>query len=576
MLFGRGTRPCLLAAALVALVACRATPEPSATAGVVSADHPLASQAGAEMLRQGGNAVDAAVAAALAGGVVQPHSSGLGGGGFAVVVAPGQEPIAFDFREVAPAAASADMYLGDDGQVVPGASDHGGLAVAVPAESRGLAALLRRHGSLEPAVVAAPAIRMARRGFPVGDALASASRRWSDIRGKALFPGLFDGASGPPEAGSVVTRSRLALTLEAWAATGGEALHVGPLAIAMAADLQRQGGVVTAADLEGYRPLEREPLVRDHRDKTLITMPPPSSGGLVILQVLGVLEAWAPLGPALHDPAAVHRTVEALKHGFADRARWMGDPGFVEIPVERLLSDERMEEVRSAIRTTGTPGLAGDRPPGSCMTLPTEAYGLPLDPGLDEGTHHISVMDASGMAVALTTTINTSFGSGVVAHSTGVLLNDEMDDFVAAPGVPNAYGLVGNERNAVAPGKRPLSSMSPTVVLDDQGTPRMVVGASGGPRIITGTLLVLQAVLEAGLDGPSAVAAPRYHHQWLPEHVRVDPAFPEATRRALESCGHVLQGPPPGSAVQVARRLADGSFEGAGDPRKGGVPAIVP
>ncbi len=562
--------------ALLAWVAgCRATPERTVTPGVVSADHPLASQAGAEMLRKGGNAVDAAVAAALAGGVVQPHSSGLGGGGFAIVVIPGKDPVALDFRELAPAAARAGMYLDDDGRVLAGRSDHGPLAVAVPGEARGLAALLRHHGSLEPEQVAAPAIRLARQGFPVGGALANACRRWSDVRGKTIFPELFDGAGGPPEEGSVVTRSRLAATLSVWVETGGEALNTGPLAAQLAMGLQEQGGLLTSADLEAYRPIERVPLVGRYRGWSLVTMPPPSSGGLVILQVLKVLEAWGPLGPSLHDPAAVHRTIEALQHGFADRARWMGDPDFVDVPVERLLSDQRIEAVRSAIRTTGSPSLGGDRTPGSCLTLPSESYGLAFDPGQDGGTHHISVMDAQGMAVALTTTVNTSFGSGVVAEGSGVLLNDEMDDFVAAPGVPNVYGLVGNERNGIAPGKRPLSSMSPTVVLDASGQPVMVVGASGGPRIITGTLLVVQAILEAGLDGPAAVAAPRYHHQWIPDRVRVDLDFPDATRQALSTCGHLVEGPPPGSAVQVARRLPDGRFEGAGDPRKGGEPVVV-
>jgi gamma-glutamyltranspeptidase/glutathione hydrolase len=552
--------------ALLALAACG---EPEAPAlppstGAVAADHPLASEAGAEVLRAGGNAVDAAVAAALAGGVVQPHSSGLGGGGFALVVIPGQDPWALDFREVAPASASAGMYLDQAGAVVPGLSEHGPLAVAVPGEARGLAELLERHGRLEPEVVAAPAIRLARDGFPVGEALAAACGAWSEEHGDDLFPLLFDGQQGPPALGQRVRRGALAATLEAWAASDGEALHVGPIAEGIAAATT----LVRPDDLAAYRPVERRPIVGSYRGFQVITMPPPSSGGLVILQVLGVLEAFPGPGLDLLAPAAVLRTVEALEHAFADRARWMGDPERVDVPVERLLSPERLEAVRQAVR--------GVVEAPSCATLPSEAYGMPLDPGEDAGTHHISVMDGEGVAVALTTTINTSFGSGVVDPASGVLLNDEMDDFVAAPGVANAYGLVGSERNAIAPGARPLSSMSPTVVLlGAGGPPLLVVGASGGPRIITGTLQVLLAVIEGGLAPAEAVALPRYHHQWLPRRVRVEPGLPARTLQALEACGHELGGPSPASAVQVVLRKRDGTLMAASDPRKGGQPVIV-
>jgi len=564
------SQPCwslalVLAASL--LVGCGEPDAPvsTVTPGVVAADHPLASEAGAAMLRAGGNAVDAAVAAALVGGVVQPHSSGLGGGGFAVVVPVHGPPMALDFRERAPLAATAKMYLDADGQVIPGLSDHGPLAVAVPGEPRGLASLLATHGSLTSLEVAAPAIGLARQGFPVGGALASASAAWSEQHGDAMFPLLFDGLQRPPAQGQRVYRTALAATLEAWAVSDGEALYTGPQAQSLVRGLSHRGGIITASDLEAYAPVARVPLRGRYRDWTLLTMPPPSSGGVVILQVLRVLEAW-PGGP-LAQPEALQRTVEALKHGFADRARWMGDPDFVEVPVETLLSDARIEAVRAAVREAGEPP--------SCATLASEAYGLPMDPGQDHGTHHISVLDGTGMAVALTTTINTSFGSGVVEPMTGLLLNDEMDDFVAAPGVPNFYGLVGNERNAVAPGKRPLSSMSPTVVLDSQGEPLLVVGASGGPRIITSTLEVLLAVLEGGYSVQQAVELPRFHHQWLPDRIRVDSDFPVAAVQALEGCGHSVGGPPPGSAVQVVQRLPDGSLVGASDPRKGGLPVVV-
>ncbi|MFH1468694.1 MAG: gamma-glutamyltransferase, partial [Pseudomonadota bacterium] len=479
------------------------------------------------MLRAGGNAVDAAVAAALAGGVVQPQSSGLGGGGFALVVGPEVGPIVLDFREVAPAAARADMFLDAEGAVVPGLSEHGPLAVAVPGEPRGLAALEARYGRLGLEAVAAPAVRLAREGFPAGQALAAAAEAWHEEHGDALFPLLFDGCAAPPAEGQVLRRARLAASLEAWAASGGEALNSGPLAEGLASGLQAEGGILTAADLAGYTVRDRAPLLASYRGWTILTTPPPSSGGLVLLQALQVLAAWPPLGPDPLAPVEVHRAVEALKHGFADRAHWMGDPDFVDVPVGDLLGSAHIAAVQVLVRLTGEPPAAPtpEFSDEDCRTLPSGVYGLPLDPGDDGGTAHISVLDDEGMAVALTTTINTSFGSGVVDPGTGLLLNDELDDFVAAPGVPNAYGLVGNARNAIAPGKRPLSSMSPTVVLDAQGTPLLVVGASGGPRIITGTLQVLRAVLESGLSPTEALALPRYHHQWSPDLLQREPGL---------------------------------------------------
>jgi gamma-glutamyltranspeptidase/glutathione hydrolase len=566
---------------LFLLGACRTTPAPAPPSvgleGVVAADHPLASEAGAAMLRAGGNAVDAAVAAALVGGVVQPQSSGLGGGGFALVVGSGHEPTFLDFREVAPAAARADMFLDPGGAVIPERSENGALAVAVPGEPRGLAALEKHYGRLGLQAVAAPAARLAREGFPAGQALAMAAAEWHEEHGDALFPLLFDGCAGPPVEGQVLRRSRLADSLEVWASSGGEALNRGPLAERLAAGVQAGGGILTTADLAGYAVRERPPLEGTYRGWTLLTAPPPSSGGLVILQALGVLEAWPPLGPDPLAPADVHRTVEALKHGFADRARWMGDPDFVQVPVDRLLDPAHIAALRVLVGATGTPPLEPTPDPTGvdCRTLPAEAYGLQLDPGTDAGTAHVSVLDGAGLAVSLTTTINTSFGSGVVDPATGLLWNDELDDFAAAPGVPNAYGLIGNERNAIAPGKRPLSSMSPTVVLDGTGTPLLVIGASGGPRIITGTLQVLRAVLESGLAPTDALALPRYHHQWSPDELQREPEFSFDTSLCLAACGHAMGQGSAASAVQVALRTPDGRIVGASDPRKGGVPAYA-
>ncbi|MCB9758785.1 MAG: gamma-glutamyltransferase [Alphaproteobacteria bacterium] len=543
----------LLGVGLTALA--EAPPPAQGRAGMVAADHALASQAGAEILAQGGNAVDAAIAAALSAGVVQPAGSGLGGGGFAVVV-DGARVGVLDFREVAPAAGHAKMFQDAQGEVIEGASTTGGLAVAVPGEPRGLVALHQRYGSLPLSRLAAPAIQQARKGFAVGAHLAGAAARYPE-----LAPAFFDGATAPPERGVVVRRARLAATLSAWARSGGEALYAGSLADDLVAAVQGTGGVLTAEDLAAYAPKEREVLRGSYRGYTVLTMPPPSSGGAVLLQVLGVLEAWDLNALGHNSSSHVHLLAEAMKHAYADRARLMGDPDFVEVPVERMLSSERIEAVRRAIY----PGL----------TFEKAYYGLPVDPGQDAGTQHISVIDADGMAVALTTTINTSFGSKVVAPKSGIILNNEMDDFVARPGVPNAYGLIGREANAVEPGKRPLSSMTPTVVLDPEGRVVMAIGASGGPTIISSTLQVLSNVIDFGMDPQEAVSAPRMHHQWVPEKLFLDDGFPRDVQDNLRARGHEVAEWSRFSSVQLVVVTEEGLFEGASDPSKGGGPAAA-
>ncbi len=551
-------RPSQLSAAALLITSAAliaAAPPPTAgRAGMVAADHALASEAGARVLARGGNAVDAAVAAALSAGVVQPAGSGLGGGGFAVVV-DGETRAVLDFREVAPAAAGPELFLDADGAVIEGASTRGGLAVAVPAEGRGLAELHRRFGVLPLAEVAAPAIEQARRGFPVGAHLREALGEHP-----GLVAALFEGERALPELGQVVRRPALARTLRAWAKTGGQALSEGPLAASIAAAVRGAGGVLSEDDLAAYQPVEREPLVGSYRGRTLITMPPPSSGGAVLLQVAGVISAWDLPALGHNSSAHLHLLAEAMKHAYADRAAYMGDPAYVDVPLEALLSPGRLLAIRQAI--------------DPAATLPREAYGAELAPTGDSGTQHISVIDARGMAVALTTTINTAFGSQVVDPVSGVLLNNEMDDFVALPGVPNAFGLVGREANAVEPGKRPLSSMTPTVVLDEEGEVLMAIGASGGPFIISSTLQVLSNILDFGMDPAEAVSAPRVHHQWVPELLFLDePGHPADVRRGLIERGHSLRSFPFFSAVQVVTRGPDGLLLGASDPRKGGAPA---
>ncbi len=543
----------ILGLVLAVSAAVAAAPTPERRDALVSSDHPLASRAGAEILAAGGNAVDAAVATALAAGVVQPAGSGLGGGGFAVWV-DGDERGVLDFREVAPSAAHRDMFLTPEGEVDPAASRVGGLAVGVPGEGIGLARLVAEAGSLAPARVAAPAVTLASRGFPAGNHLAQAL----DRTGHADVQALFRQGERLPRAGEEIRNPALARTLRRWAATGGRAMHEGPAARAIAAAAQGAGGVLTVEDLEGYAPRVREPVVTTWQDHTVIGMPPPSSGGLVLGQLLRVLEGYdlAALGHNSSD--YVHLLAEAMKHAYADRAGSMGDEDFVDVPREGLVSDARVQEIRGRI----WPG----------RTFPPEWYGAPLAPSEDAGTQHISVMDAEGRAVALTTTINTSFGSGVVVESLGLVLNNEMDDFAAAPGVPNAFGLLGAEANAVAPGKRPLSSMTPTVILDPEGQPVIAIGGSGGSFIISATLQVLLNLVVFEMDPQQAVAAPRMHHQWMPDRLYLEPAFPTDVRRALEARGHTLSVRRGFSAVQVVVR-EEGAVVGGADPRKGGWPA---
>ena len=544
----------LTLACIAALLLTGAAPPPAiGRTGMVASDHVQASQAGAQVMAAGGNAVDGIVAAALAAGVVQPAGSGLGGGGFAVVVAPDGTQTVLDFREMAPAASTRDMFLLATAE---NASRIGGLAVGVPGEAAGLVELHRRHGRLPLDQVVAPAIALATTGFPVGAHLAQAL--WeAEAEALGLSKALFD-VDQVPQEGTWVKRVRLGQTLTVLAQVGGSAFREGPIAADIAQASQAAGGILTEMDLANYTPRDRVPVVGQYRGWTVVTMPPPSSGGVVLLQVLSVLEGDA-LPPA-QSAALFHRLAEAMKHAYADRARYMGDPDRVEIPVARLLSLERIAAIRKDFKAN--------------RTHPAAHYGTPVHVGDDGGTQHISALDADGLAVALTTTINTSFGSRVVAPQSGILLNNEMDDFVARPGVPNHYGLVGSEANAVAAGARPLSSMTPTVLISPDGSERIVVGASGGPFIISSTLQVILNIIDFGMDPAEAVSAPRMHHQWAPNTLFVDQGTSPDTIVRLRTLGHTVEVKDFYSSVQLIRGGA-GGFVGASDPRKGGWPAGV-
>jgi gamma-glutamyltranspeptidase/glutathione hydrolase len=528
---------------LALLLTCPALAARPYRGGVIAAAHPLASEAGKEVLEAGGNAVDAVVAGAFVMAVVGPYHSGLGGGGFAVVKVP-QGEFAFDFREVAPAAARRDMFL-VEGKPVPALSMDGATSVAVPGAVKGYLELHEKYGRLPRARVLAPAIRAATRGFPVTPKYRDLARvREACLRRDPEAARLFlrpgrDGVPAVPDVGVVITQPELARTLKTLAEKGAAPFYRGPLARAIASTVTANGGVLTEADLAAYATRWRAPLVGSYRGHRIVTMPPPSGGGLTLLQTLAVLEARGPSGPAARQPEVLHTFIEALRRSAVDRARFIGDPAFTPIPMDDLLSKAWVDRALA--------GIDPKRATRSSALLPAELR--PAGPESDAGappknTTHLSVIDRDGNAAALTTTINYAFGSCLVAKGTGVLLNDEMDDFAAQPGAPNAYGLVTGEANAVAPGKIPLSSMTPTLVFmkDAPAEVMIAVGSPGGSTIPTTVLQTISAIIDLGLDPVRAAGLGRLHHQWLPDDVMVDKTGLEpATQQALEAMGHVFR-----------------------------------
>lgn len=552
--------------------------------GAVAADQPLASEAGARMLRAGGNAVDAAVAASFALSVVRPQSCGIGGGGFMVIYLPvdpthGRVVTAIDSRETAPAGAAAGMYTAAG--LAEDASTDSGLAVAAPGTVAGLLYALEQYGTMDRRLVLAPAIEAAEGGFEADESYVSAvhaAAKRLDESERAGRPWLWRELlrGGEVKVGDRIRNPRQAALLRAIADEGARAFY-GDARIVEA--VVAAGGVLTREDLLEYSPAEVNPLSFGFGGRTFLTMPPPSSGGIVLAQAFGMLERRGIVERRGEEwtPADMHVLIEAWKHAFADRAEWLGDPAFVDVPMDRLLSAEYID-ARAAL-------IVPER------TRAPEEYGTrdgsvrPAAPVDDSGTSHLCAVDQWGGAVACTQTINLEFGSLVSVEPWGFCLNNEMDDFTARPGEPNAFGLVQSERNAPAPGKRPLSSMSPTIVIDGDGRVIAIVGASGGPRIITGTMQVLVNVLVRGMEAGEAVAAPRFHHQWMPDEVRLEPALreggaegePEAPgsaelREYLTSRGHTLGEAAEVGVVQLIVRDG-GGWRAACDPRKGGRPA---
>jgi len=560
-----------LLAALLLLLALPALAARPYRGGVVSSLYPPAAGAGLQMLDRGGNAVDAAVAMAFAAGVVGPYHNGLAGGGFAVLTLQGKDPLALDFREVAPAAASRDMFL-RDGKPVPGLSTDGGLSVAVPNAVNGYLALLERAGSLPRSVVLAPAIRLARDGVVVSPKYRQmASGRLECLRRDPEASRIFlrPGPDGRPEVPALGTRIRqpdLARTLERIAAAGAPAVRSGPIARAIVQTVQGAGGIVSEKDLARIRARWRTPLWGSYRGYRIATFPPPSGGGVILLETLGMLERLRPDGFQRRAPADLHLYIEALRRAYADRSRFVSDPDQAEVPTARLLSPEHIAELAASIDPARATPSSAIQPAGAIGRAGTAA---PSEP---KHTTEISVLDRAGNAVALTTTVNYGFGSCLVARGTGLLLNDQMDDFSTQPGVPNVYGLVYGDANAVAPGKIPVSSMAPTLVFQKDRPERvlLVVGASGGAFIPTGILQLVTNVLDARMNLPVAVAAGRVHHQWLPDVVMVTPDGVEpATRAALEAMGHTFKvSESPLADVEAVMEDPDtGLRSAASDPR---------
>ncbi len=527
------------------------------------------------MLRAGGNAADAAAAAAFALAVVEPYSTGLGGGGFALARM-NATLVFLDFRESAPAAATRDMYM-RNGTVDETLARDGALAAAVPGAVAGYLALHERFGKLPRARVLAPAIRYAEGGFVATPRYRDfATKRLDVLRrdGEAARIFLVPGESAPavPPLGHRVVQRDLAATLRAIAKDGANGFYRGAIGAKLVADMQARGGLITERDLHAVRVRERQPLVGSYQGHAIATAPPPSAGGQALLTLLNIVETQAQ--PAWRHPDGLHLYIEAAKRAFADRAL-VGDPAFVKDLTSRLITKERARVLAQVIGPSATP--AADIPPGQAAELPfvapPQVHWLPREA---PHTTHLSVVDAEGNAVSLTTTINYRFGACVVARGTGVLWNDEMDDFAAAPGAPNVYGIVGHTANQVVAGKIPVSSMAPTLVFAGSSvdTPvRIVLGSPGGSRIPTTVAQIIINHLTYGADIATALAMGRVHHQHLPDVVYVEPfALDALTRAALSARGHELREDPPWSdATAIAVDPKTGVRTGSADPRGEGV-----
>lgn len=529
----------------------------SVTHGMVASDHYLASKAGADVLKMGGNAVDAAVATSLVLSVVRNQSTGIGGGGFMVFHSAKGEDTVIDYREVAPAKASRDMYLDKNKKPIPELSTKGYKAAGVPGNLAGLDYVLKKYGTMKLKDLAKSAIKYARTGFEVDEHFSSASKSIDKRGALAGLKNVYFNHGKPKNVGEIQKSPELANTLQLIADKGVQEFYKGSIARKIADTMQKNGGLITMQDLANYHPKIRKPLIGNYRGYEIVTMPPPSSGGVALLETLNIMEnyklGWNSSG--YESSKYVHLLTEAMKHSFADRAEYLGDPDFVKVPVDMLISKEHAKKLQSEIDEN--------------KTQENSKYGSKYLV-TDHGTTHYSIIDKYGNIVSATETINTYFGSQAMIPGTGILMNDQMDDFSIQPGVPNSFGLIGNENNSIKAGKKPLSSMTPTIVLKDH-KPFMIVGASGGPRIITGTLHAIMNVIDFGMNVEEAVSSPRFHHQWYPNKLFIEKEMPLDVRENLIKKGHELSLGEAENAVQ-AILIKDGKITGASDPRKGGFP----
>ncbi len=539
--------------------------------GVVAADHELASEAGARMLRQGGNVVDAAVATSFALSVVRPASCGIGGGGFMVIWdAKAGKSIALDYRERAPSGVSAEMFGGaSDAKFPEPLSVRGGLASGVPGTVAGLCYAAEHYGTLPIATLVQPAIEYCRNGVPIDEhdieVQSSTLQKLRRHEGyEKRFAGLLHGYLNDGKPWKIGDRfhSPQLRTLELIAQHGARGFYEGEVAASIVATVNLEHGHMKPEDLSGYKPTERAALTAEFHGATVVTMPPPSSGGIALLESLQSLSQWeAAHQKSLRElghnsPEYVQLVTEVLKHSFADRAEYLGDTDFVQVPVDRLLSSDYAKKIADRVSLE--------------KTLKPEEYGRFFSKD-DAGTSHFSVMDADGNSVACTETINLTFGSFVVVPDYGILMNNQMDDFAADPGKPNAFGLIQSAANVIEPGKRPLSSMTPTILVKD-GRAIVSAGASGGPRIITATLQNLLNQTIFNMPPQAAVSSPRFHHQWSPNELLMEPALKSAVGARMIEIGHKVEAASSLAATQGTART-DSGLQGGSDPRKHGKPA---
>lgn len=554
---------CLLLSLPQVAPAASVAPVAAENGMVVAAQH-LATKVGVDVLKRGGNAVDAAVAVGYALAVVYPAAGNLGGGGFMTLQLADGRKTFLDFREKAPLAATPNMYLDKDGNVIKGLSTHGHLAVGVPGSVSGLEWAREKYGTLKRQELLAPSIALAEQGFVLDqgdiDMLHTAT---ADFRKDPASAAIFLKGGEPYQVGDRLVQKDLARTLKAISDQGPEGFYKGPVAQALTQASQAGGGLITQADLDQYKTREMPPVECDYRGYHVVSAPPPSSGGVIICEILNILEGYPLKDLGFRSAQSVHYQIEAMRHAYVDRNSYLGDPDFVKNPIARLTDKAYAAQIRAVIDPNKA-GVSKDIKPG-------------VAPHEGSNTTHYSIADRWGNAVSVTYTLNDWFGAKVTVPGTGVLLNNEMDDFTVKIGVPNIYGLVQGEANAIAPGKRPLSSMSPTIVTKDN-QPVMVVGTPGGSRIITAVLHTLLNVIDYGMNVQEAVDAPRFHQQWLPDVTNVENfAISPDTRKLLESAGHKLGAPQPANhlaAVLIGAPSLGGKpvgknrFYGANDPRR--------